>query len=208
MEIWKSISDADDYYEISDKGRVRVKEHIDIRGRRLKGHILAPAKNSVGYLQYKISYAGKIKKKYAHRLVAEAFIPNPDCLAEVDHIDDNRENNAVENLQWISHAENMRKMYDKNRREEKVVYFCACGETKYSNKSTMCLRCIHKLRREHIPKAYDLLKSLEDNNFNLEATGRQYGVTGNAVKKWCSSYTIDVSELKRARSIKVSAPGS
>lgn len=50
-------------------------------------------------------------KVYVHRLVAEAFIPNPDNLPEVNHIDGNRSNNAVHNLEWVSHADNMRHAY-------------------------------------------------------------------------------------------------
>lgn len=54
----------------------------------------------------------KVFNALVHRLVAQAFIPNPDNLPEVDHIDDNPQNNYVENLRWVSRDENMRKVFE------------------------------------------------------------------------------------------------
>ena len=60
------------------------------------------------YLQIKLkNNKGKLDSLFIHRLVAEAFIPNPQDKKEIDHIDTNPENNNVENLRWVTHTENM-----------------------------------------------------------------------------------------------------
>lgn len=59
-----------------------------------------------GYKYYRLTSEGKKKMQYAHRLVAEAFLPNPDNLPVVNHKDGNKLNNAVENLEWVTYSEN------------------------------------------------------------------------------------------------------
>ena len=66
---------------------------------------LSPGPTS-GYLTVSLSYNGKAKTKYIHKLVAEHFIPNPENKPEVDHRDQVRTNNDVHNLRWATHAEN------------------------------------------------------------------------------------------------------
>ena len=64
-----------------------------------------------GYNQQILRKNGKQYMRYTHRLVAEAFIPNPDCLPEVNHKDGNKQNNAVSNLEWTNRSRNMRHAY-------------------------------------------------------------------------------------------------
>lgn len=64
---------------------------------------------SGSYLKVDLSKNGIIKKIYIHRLVAEAYLPNPDNLRDVDHIDGNGLNNALTNLQWMTHQDNCKK---------------------------------------------------------------------------------------------------
>lgn len=64
--------------------------------------------NTDGYLTVHLSRDGMLKRIGVHRLVAEAFIPNPDMLSEVNHIDYDRTNNNVYNLEWVSHGDNVR----------------------------------------------------------------------------------------------------
>ena len=74
---------------------------------------LKPEDNGHGYLRVKLCKDGKEKKYMIHRLVAEAYIPNPDNLPQVDHIDENRTHNYINNLQWITNRDNCRKSHNK-----------------------------------------------------------------------------------------------
>lgn len=76
-------------------------------GKSGKKHKLSPCKNKgSGYLCVNLYYKKKLHRKYIHRLVAEAFIPNPNSLPQVNHIDGNKKNNSVENLEWVTEKEN------------------------------------------------------------------------------------------------------
>ena len=95
-------------YEITEEGQVYFK------GKPLKSHNRGNKTSKGGrYQAVNISHYDdngkfvKQTKEYVHRLVAEAFIPNPDNLPDIDHIDENKENNHVSNLRWSSRADNM-----------------------------------------------------------------------------------------------------
>lgn len=108
-EIWKPIKGFEGYYEISDKGRVkslgrlvlRRTSNIHTKEKILK---LPPCKN--GYIVTHLHKDGKAYHSYVHRLVADAFLPNPYNKTEIDHIDTDRSNNKVENLRWCTRSEN------------------------------------------------------------------------------------------------------
>ena len=74
---------------------------------------LKPRKGSNGYFQVNLCKDGKMKQYLIHRLVAEAYIPNPDNLPQVDHIDGNKTHNYLNNLQWITNRDNCRKSNNK-----------------------------------------------------------------------------------------------
>ena len=97
-EIYKDIVSYEDLYEVSDTGLVRNK---------VSGKILKPLKNNRGYLHVRLYKDGIGKFKLVHRLVANAFIPNPLNLPEVNHIDENKSNNNVDNLEWCSRQYNI-----------------------------------------------------------------------------------------------------
>ena len=108
-EIWKDIKDYEGLYQVSNLGRVKslARKSKHSRGyiAYYKEKILAPA-SIKGYLVVNLSKDGSNKRYYIHRLVASAFIPNPDNLPEVNHIDENKMNNSVENLEWCNHSYN------------------------------------------------------------------------------------------------------
>lgn len=86
---------------------------------------LKPSKLPNGYLQVGLTTDGKQKRFLVHRLVAEAYIPNPDNLSEVNHKDENKLNNCVENLEWCNHTYNMNYGTVKQRISDAVI----CVET-------------------------------------------------------------------------------
>lgn len=113
-EIWKDIIGYEGYYQISDHGRVksveRMIDHNKSTGvkRKICGRILTLHPKPKGYLIFIASKNGITKTCNVHRVVAELFVPNPDNLPEVNHIDENKKNNHFKNLQWVTHIENIR----------------------------------------------------------------------------------------------------
>lgn len=106
MENWKDISGYEGYYQISNLGRIRSLDryaNVGGGGRRLvKGKIIKPVKCTNGYYEASLSYKGVRKVLLLHRVVAEAFIPNPNNLPEVNHKDENPANNEASNLEWCT----------------------------------------------------------------------------------------------------------
>lgn len=106
MEVWKDISGYEGYYQISDLGRIRsLDRYANVCGggkRLVKGKIIKPVKCTNGYYEASLSYKGVRKVLLLHRVVAEAFIPNPHNLPEVNHKDENPANNEVNNLEWCT----------------------------------------------------------------------------------------------------------
>ena len=106
MEEWKSIPGYEGLYEVSNLGRVRSVERCDRFNRKIVSKILKPNYVS-GYLRVGM-YKNKTFKYYLiHRLVAQAFLPNPDNLPEVNHKDEDKSNNKVNNLEWCDRSYNM-----------------------------------------------------------------------------------------------------
>lgn len=102
MGEFKEIKGFEGKYQISNQGIVRNQY----------GHILTPYKTKHGYMKLDLWQDSKRKKFYIHRLVAEAFIPNPDNLPQVNHMDGNKENNVVENLEWCTAEGNVKHSID------------------------------------------------------------------------------------------------
>ena len=108
-EVWKSIDGYDGRYEVSNLGRVRSLEFRNNQTAFSRTKIMKATDNGHGYLIVSLREGGGRKNHYVHRLVAEAFIPNPDNLPVIDHIDHNRSNNIVTNLQWMTQGDNVRR---------------------------------------------------------------------------------------------------
>ena len=103
MEDWKEIIGYEGLYEISSYGNVRNMKTGRIRK-------LNPGKN--GYVQVDLYKEGKCEWFRVHRLVAEAFVPNPLNLPVVMHLDNNKSNNYYLNLKWGNVSENTKQAYD------------------------------------------------------------------------------------------------
>ena len=106
MEEWKNVIGYEGLYEVSNTGQVRsLDRYVKYSNGRIclhKGKVLSPAKDKYGYLAVVLSCNGKQKTIKIHRLVAQAFIENPDNLPEVNHLDEDKTNNNVDNLEWCT----------------------------------------------------------------------------------------------------------
>lgn len=101
MEEWREISDCPGY-EVSNTGKVRNTNYH----RQGKTKLIATTVDEGGYVLVHMSVGGRSISRRVHRLVAETFIQNPFRKAQVNHIDGNKKNNGVENLEWSSPKEN------------------------------------------------------------------------------------------------------
>ena len=108
-ESWKDIKDFEGLYQVSNRGKVkRIKSIIvdisqgGVRTREIPERLLKQSFAGCGYCSVMLSKNGKVRRFNVHRLVAEAFIPNPSNLPEINHKDENKTNNCVDNLEWCT----------------------------------------------------------------------------------------------------------
>lgn len=139
MEVWKDVKGYEGLYQVSNYGRVKsVDRLVDYKSkggrmfkRIVKGTILKP-KGNPKYLGLTLSKNGQFTTVYVHRLVAEAFLPNPCNLPEVNHKDENPKNNRVENLEWCTKIENVRYgtgiLRSACTRSKKIAQYTESGE--------------------------------------------------------------------------------
>ncbi len=131
VEIWKPVVGFETFYECSNLGRCRslpreiiYKSDKKSRVGKWKGKILKPSKKEDGYLRYNLYINGKLKRYSAHRMVAQAFIPNHKNKRCVNHKDSNKSNNKVDNLEWVTDSENVLYSYQHGNRDKKFYGHC------------------------------------------------------------------------------------
>jgi len=128
VEEWKAIPGYEDYYEVSTHGNIRSVDRCVPTGEKgirfLEGCPLT--QSTYGrYNQIRLTKNSEKKTLLVHRLVALAFLPNPENLPEVDHIDRNKRNNHLSNLRWVSRSTNGRNtnVRKTNKLGEKNIHF-------------------------------------------------------------------------------------
>ena len=141
IEEWRPIPGYEGLYEVSNLGRVRsVDRYVKSKGESYwlrKGKMLSPTKDKNGYLKVNLSCNGKHNIIRVHRLVTEAFLPNPDNLPEVNHKDEDKTNNRVENLEWCDHKYNMNYGTRNIRAKETAIkngYYTGLSKEEYHKK--------------------------------------------------------------------------
>lgn len=108
IEEWKDIEGFEGLYQVSNLGRVKCLEHkcpgrYKGKPRTVKEHIMINAENkSNGYVYVTLSNLDRDRTFLVHRLVAKAFLPNPDNKTIINHKDENKHNNCVTNLEWCT----------------------------------------------------------------------------------------------------------
>jgi hypothetical protein len=135
-EEWTDVKDYEDKYQVSSLGRVRNK---------VTNKVLKHALNKSGYHRVNLYNESGMKSKFVHRLVAEAFIPNTDNKPEVNHIDEDKTNNSVDNLNWMTRLENANYGTNNERMAKaKSIPIIATnlktGESKQFNSTKECAR--------------------------------------------------------------------
>lgn len=132
-EVWKDINGYDGVYQVSNLGRIRTKDRMLKReyhnGYVRKGQLIKMHEDKDGYLRVNLYKNGKPKTGLIHRLVAQTFIPNPNNLPQVNHKNLNKQDNRIENLEWISlednikHAANFGLYHHPERKRDKLGRF-------------------------------------------------------------------------------------
>ncbi|MFD0768883.1 NUMOD4 motif-containing HNH endonuclease [Bacillus sp. CGMCC 1.60114] len=166
-EIWKPIKNFEEKYEVSNFGNTRTIAGVFDRKRdekiikvRKRSKVLKLIDHINGYKYVNLSDA---KHHYVHRLVAEAFIPKEEGKNFVNHIDGNKSNNCIDNLEWCTHKENLRHARDKQLLRVK-------GESNPSAK--LRKEDIEYIRKHYIPY---------DRKFGGGALARKFGVSVSTI---------------------------
>lgn len=129
---WLPVPGYEGIYQISETGLIKSVDRKVLHGERfinVKGKIISQRINNSGYKEVRLCHEGKTKTTFIHILKATAFIPNPENKKEVNHIDGNKLNNELTNLEWINHSENMKHAYSiglckKSKQVKKITDNC------------------------------------------------------------------------------------
>jgi NUMOD4 motif/HNH endonuclease len=177
-EIWRPIPDYEGYYEISTTGKVRGLERTVIHPkgkRKVKTKILVTKINNWGYEEVKLSRAGKTSTKHIHSLLAKTYIPNLFNKPEVNHINGNKADNRLQNIEWVTRGENMKHAY-KTGLVKKTLIKDLCSGT--------------------------LFRTLDEaaKFYKISKRACKYRAKGKTKKFHCLRYVKDISEFENSLS--------
>lgn len=177
MEIWKEVPGFEGVLEVSTEGRVkrlaRMVPSYNNGYVPIKEQIIEPRLNSKGYKQVSVRTNHKKHHLFVHRLVALAFIPNPENKPAVDHINTNKLDNNVENLRWATHSENSR-----NPLTNAHISAGLKGKIPWNKGESFCT----KKPQEYNPHEHWFNKKI-----------KQYDLDGNFIKEWGSLKEASIS---------------
>lgn len=153
-EIWRDVVGYEGLYQVSNMGRVRSIDHVvktkTGKDMLVKGMTKKPSTYKGGYQFVMLQYRKQKKLFPVHRLVALAFIPNPDNKPEVNHIDAIKDNNCVSNLEWVTGEENFKHAIDNGLVKTTGTFVLMDGVTRFDS-IRKCAKCLgvdpHEIRR-------------------------------------------------------------
>lgn len=167
-EEWRPIKGYEGFYEVSNLGRVRSLDREIVRNDERKqfyhGITLKNIITKIGYAAVFLCKNNKYTLSHIHRVVATAFIPNPQSLPQVNHIDGNKQNNHVDNLEWCTAKQNTIHAFNTG--------LIKSGAKHHASKLTF--EQVQKIRNEYIP--YDRLHG-------GVALSKKYGVSPETINK-------------------------
>jgi hypothetical protein len=183
---WRDCAIFPDYYSVSSDGRVFSKR---------RGKCLQPKKSRTGYLRVGLACGGKVKMMSIHRLVALAFIPNPENKPTVNHINEIKTDNRVENLEWATNREQnvhgtrlKRAKAHTDYRARNIDYSAVAAKHDYSRQD-MCNR-----KRTAVYKDGELIGVFDTQKQAADFTQVSRGQVSQCVsgqKKYCKGYTFE-----------------
>lgn len=162
-EEWKDIKGYEGFYQISNLGRVKSLGGWCGTVKR-KEKIRSTSFTHDGYEKVRLIHQSKDKTMRVHRLVADAFIPNPDNKDTVNHIDGNKKNNIVSNLEWVDRSEQMTHAYDLGLKTSRLG--------SYNSNAKLTDEEVKEIRKSYIPYSKE---------FGTVALAKKYGVTNRVI---------------------------
>lgn len=170
FDNWGEVEGYEDCYQVNPYGIVRsLPRNIEVNNngrrytKRIKSSILKLINHSAGYKQVALTKNGKTKLYFVHRLVAKAFIPNPDKLECVNHKDENKANNRVSNLEWCTYKYNNTYGTTQQRANAKKI-----GVSR-----TLTTDEIDYIKEHYIPR---------DREYGMRGLGRRFGVNHKVIQ--------------------------
>ncbi len=164
-EVWKDIKNFEELYQVSNLGRVKSCNRFKNNNGglvKISEKIMKPHLNTSGYYQAILSKNNKKYMPLLHRLMAEAFLDNPNNYPQINHINGIKTDNRLENLEWCSASEN-----------QKHAYKTGLSETRFNENA----------RHAKLTNAQVLeIRQLKD-RMTLKEIGEKYGVTLHAIHR-------------------------
>lgn len=197
-EVWKQFPDLPILY-VSNFGNVYSDAYsfVDRFGRQFSypKKEIKSAPNYKGYHTLKISYKGKLYRYRLHRLVAMTFIPNPDNKLEVNHIDGDKSNNNVWNLEWVTRLENQRHAQDIGLIAKKKYFVkdcCICGKLFAGGReqiycSQKCYNQFCRIGKIGLSRE-ELIQKMKHKT--IAEISRECNVSHSTVRRWIDKYGL------------------
>ena len=186
-EIWKDIKGYEGYYMISSYGNVKSLKRVVVRNNNspllVEEKILKCTKAKNGYIYVSLRNNGIKKMCLVHRLVAEAFIPNPDNLPFINHKDEKPSNNCVSNLEWCTQKHNMNWGTVKERISETHKGMKQTEETINKRVSKLIGHNVSEITRNKIGNA--------NRNGKCSKSVLQYDLDGNLIAEFPSTMEVE-----------------